>query len=307
MPPTSSKPRLILVGSTATGKSDVAHIIARRQGWGIVSADAMMVYRGMDIGTAKPTPRERNGIAYAGLDLADPSRRFNAHDFASAVERELEADGGRHTWIVVGGTGLYVQALLGGLPDVPGPNEAQRREAEVVLAGEGMAALKAWCKARASAIETWMPETDLENPRRWIRALERGGPPDTSKITLPPGSIVVGLRRTREDLEDRITRRVDQMYRNGLIDEVRTLRHQFGSLSDTAAKAIGYAEAMAVMDGKMTENEAKSATMIRTRQYAKRQTTWFRHQFDTRWIDVAAQDPAESVAARVLAEWERHG
>lgn len=300
----AAQPALYLVGPTAVGKSDIAHELARRAGMGVISADAMMVYRGMDIGTAKPSLAERAGLVYAGLDLTAPDQPFSVFDYLVSIGRETAAQG---HWMVAGGTGLYVRALAEGLHDDPGMDPEIRNEAEALLAAEGFEALKVWCRSRLPGVDSQLPPGDAGNPRRWIRAVERGGCRPVRRVEATPGRCIIGLRRERADLEARIVRRVDAMYRGGLLDEVTMLRRRYPAWSKTASAAIGYAEAAAVLDGTMPVEAAMERTVIRTRQYAKRQMTWFRHQLATTWIEVAADETAGSVATRVLNAWEHHG
>ncbi len=300
----AAQPALYLVGPTAVGKSDVAHDIARCVGLGVISADAMMVYRGMDVGTAKPTAAERSGIAYAGLDLVAPDRSFSVYEYLMAVNAESAAQG---HWMVAGGTGLYIRALADGLNDDPGSDPEIRSEAEALLAAEGFDALKAWCRLRLPDVDAQLPPGDAGNPRRWIRAVERGGCRPVRRVEARPGCCIMGLRRERADLEARIVQRVEAMYRGGLLDEVATLRRRYPEWSPTASAAIGYAEASAVLDGTMPVDRAIERTVIRTRQYAKRQMTWFRHQLATTWVDVAVGESTRSVATRVVKAWEHHG
>lgn len=297
---------LVLVGPTASGKSDIAHAIARDHALGVVSADAMMVYRGMDLGTAKPTADERRGIPYAGIDLTTPDRAFSAYEYLQSVDEELGHRPDVAGWLAVGGTGLYVRALTQGLDDDPGEQPALRLEAEAILAAEGVDALKRWCRGRLPGIDDLLPVGDRENPRRWIRAVERGGcrPLERAPVT---DCCVIGLQRTREDLESRIRRRVEAMYRGGLLEEVASLRAHYPVWSRTASMAIGYAEAAAVLDGSLRTEEAMERTVIRTRQYAKRQMTWFRHQVDTCWVAAGVDEDVETVAARVVLLWRNHG
>jgi tRNA dimethylallyltransferase len=299
-------PSLVLVGPTASGKSDIAHLVARRLNLGIISADAMMVYRGMSIGTAKPTPEERGAIPYLGLDLTTHDQSFSVFDYLRAMEQGMSGAEPGAAWMVAGGTGLYVRALVQGLDDDPGEDLVVRREAEMVLSDGGFEALKTWCCDRQPDLPAQLPPGDLANPRRWIRAVERGiSRPDGAPVHAPL-TCVVGLRREKMDLEARIRRRVDLMYASGFLDEVRTLRRANPVFSPTASMAIGYAEAMAVLDGKTTQREAMEQTVIRTRQYAKRQMTWFRHQVPTRWIDVHATDDVATLADRVIECMQHH-
>jgi tRNA dimethylallyltransferase len=208
--------------------------------------------------------------------------------------------------MVAGGTGLYVRALVHGLDDDPGVDLALRQEAETILSEDGFEALKTWCCARQPDLPSHLPPGDLANPRRWIRAVERGGSRSGGVPIHQPLACVVGLRREKADLEARIRLRVDQMYASGFLDEVTALRYTNAIFSPTAAMAIGYAEAVAVLDRKMTQSEAVEQTVIRTRQYAKRQMTWFRNQLPTRWIDARDTDDVATLADRVIECMKHH-
>ncbi len=262
----------ILVGPTASGKSSVAQLLAEQTGAPIVSADSMNIYRGMDIGTAKPTADERGTVHYSGIDLADPTEAFSVGDWLDAIKPSFQT---LETPIVAGGTGLYVKCLLAGLDEMPAADEELRARAEKMTLAELQA------EARAAAPEAYTALADNENPRRLVRLLEHGGKVSKPwKAELPT---VVGLHVEREILLKRIAERVDQMYASGLIEEARGLLAL--ELSATATKAIGYAEAFAVLKNEMTETQAKERTVIRTRQLAKRQMTWFRTQLNVEWVD----------------------
>jgi tRNA dimethylallyltransferase len=298
-------PTLMLVGPTAAGKTGVAHILAERHGLGLISADAMMVYRGMDIGTAKPTRAERERFDYSGLDLAEPDQSFSAHDYL----REVSAQSTGNDRAVVGGTGLYVRALLKGLDAAAGSDPAWREEAETCLRDEGFEVLQQRCRERCPTIDKDLPEGDRGNPRRWIRWVERAGAEVATAPALIPGEAcsVIGLRRDKDDLQNRIIQRVDAMFALGLVDEVTALKNRFEHFSMTAEKAIGYAEVSAMLQGEMSRDEARERMVIRTRQYAKRQMTWFRHQLDVHWIDAAPGDDDEALASLVEKVWRTHG
>ena len=262
----------VLVGPTASGKSSVAQLLAEQSGAPIVSADSMNIYRGMDIGTAKPSFQEQETVSYYGLDLADPTEPFSVGDWLNGVKPAFDGQ----TSIVAGGTGLYVKCLLAGLDELPAADEALRARAEKMSLAELQA------EARAAAPEAYQALSDKNNPRRLVRLLEHGGLPQKQKVELPT---VVGLHVERDVLHKRIAARVDKMYAGGLIEEARGLTAF--ELSVTAEKAIGYAEAFAVLRGEMTEAQAKERTIIRTRQLAKRQMTWFRTQLNVEWVDTA--------------------
>jgi len=279
---TNSPSAFVLVGPTASGKSSVAQFLAEQTGAPVVSADSMNIYRGMDIGTAKPTVEECGSIQYHGIDVANPTEPFSVGDWLKAVtpaffqSLEDKKGGGSASPIVAGGTGLYVKCLLAGLDPMPAADEALRARAEKMTLAELQA------EARTAAPEAYAALADNENPRRLVRLLEHGGLPSKEKVERPP---VVGLHVEREVLLKRIAARVDQMYAAGLIEEARGLINL--ELSVTAQKAIGYAEAFAVLKNEMTEAQAKERTIIRTRQLAKRQMTWLRTQLNVKWVDTA--------------------
>jgi tRNA dimethylallyltransferase len=298
----------VLVGPTASGKSAVAQQIAHaaRPPRPILSADSMTVYRGMDIGTAKPGVEERGAVPSFGFDLVGPGQAFSVGDYLAALRAaapSIAACGA--TPIVVGGTGLYVKALLEGL-DSPPSDPVHRAAAETLLAAEGLPALQA--AARALDPAQYARLRDPENPRRVVRAYEllASGHP----LPLPeerPKPRIAGLRLPPEELRRRIERRARQMFAYGLVDEVRALRTTHPLLSDTARHAIGYKEAGLVLDGDITEEEAIRRTATRTAQYAKRQMTWFRHQADVAWVDVGPRDDIERLVGKVRRIWATHG
>ena len=300
----------ILVGATATGKSAVAQILAERRGVAVVSADSMLVYRGMDIGTAKPSAVERGAVPYFGIDLADPSESYSAGAWVRAVTPAFHAPSAGVP-IVVGGTGLYIRALLSGL-DVPAADEEARARWQGVLEAEGIPGLHRALLARDPHALDHL--ADPLNPRRLIRALERldaGGDAVEAPAGRGPAPLIapriVGLRVPRPVLHRRIRERAERMFSNGLTEEVRALRARFPVWSDTARAAIGYAEAAAWIDGGMTRADAIERTVIRTRQLAKRQETWFRHQTQVVWVDATGLESAATLADRVNEQWEEHG
>ena len=289
------------------GKSAVAHELARAGRLGILSADSMLVYRGMDLGTAKPTVGERAELPYWGVDCVDPDEDFSAGKFVQVARAAFaEAEVRKHGVLVAGGTGLYVQCLLHGLRAEGAVDQDLRARLNALFAERGVAGLRDELArldpARLRAL------ADPDNPRRLMRALERVGQPDShpawDRAAAPH---LVGLRRTQPDLEERMRRRVDEMFSAGLIAEARSLRDRFPDLSATAKQAIGYAEAWAVLDGRQTEMQARAATLLRTRRLAKRQLTWFRHQARMLWIDVTPDMTIPDIAAAVLALWTDHG
>ncbi len=299
-----------LVGPTAAGKTAVAHWLAEHHAFDILSADSMLVYRGMDIGTAKPTAEERARVRYWGLDLVAPGERFSVGDYQAAALAALRAAAaaGRRL-IVVGGTGLYITCLIAGLDPRPPRNPALRDRAERLLAARGIDALREWlgrlAPARLQAL------ADPLNPRRLIRAIELAAagvaPPDKPAGALRARPRIPGLRLSMDALDALIQERVRKMYAAGLIEEVRRLLAQGLAAAPTASQAIGYAEAMEVIGGRRTREAAMAATVLRTRRLARRQMTWFRHQASVDWLEIAAALPVAERAARVLEYWQTHG
>lgn len=303
-----------LVGPTASGKTAVAEAVARRTGAVVLSADSMLVYRGMDVGTAKPGPEERAGGRLRGVDLADPDEPFSVGrwlEAASAAFAEAESEG--RDVVVAGGTGLYVSALLRGIDAPCVPPEIR---AEVSgLAREGGAAALA---ARAEELRPGsVSSVDAANPRRLSRLVETllcgGEPPARRGAAAPPEAAAVplaGLEFPPEVLRSRIDRRAAAMFERGALEEeVSGLLARFpGFESSTAGSAIGYAEALEVLRGTLSREEAAERTAARTRRLAKRQRTWWRGQAKVEWVRGPEDaDDVPRAAAEVAATWEKHG
>ncbi|MCF7849671.1 MAG: tRNA (adenosine(37)-N6)-dimethylallyltransferase MiaA [Kiritimatiellales bacterium] len=284
-----------LVGPTASGKSSVAQHIAGRGGQLVVSADSMNLYKGMDIGTAKPDANDRKTVDYAGIDLADPTEKFSVANYLEAVKPAFGSD---REIIVAGGTGLYVKCLTEGFDDMPPENSALRAELEQL----DFQSLEK--RAQTSELYETLTSDDRKNPRRLIRILEKEIP-IIGKWNSQPKPKIVGLHVEREELCRRIERRVEQMYASGLLDEAKGLMGR--ELSPTALQAIGYAEAFAVLRNELTIYEAMKKTTVRTRQFAKRQMTWFRNQLNVAWNDTAGFQSLEKLADAVSSAWEKHG
>lgn len=300
----------ILVGPTASGKSAVAQWLAERTRppRPLIAADSMTVYCGMEIGTAKPEEADRRRAPTYGLDVATPSQEFSVGDYLAALRPQARqwTEAGQQP-IIVGGTGLYVKGLAEGLDSAPPSAPEHRAAAEALLAREGLEALQHALRRLSS--EQYARLRDPENPRRLVRAYELvAGGHEIPLVTERPRPRMAGLLWNPEDLLARITRRARQMFAHGLVDEVRALREQYpAGLSETARHAIGYEEAARLLDGEIPEEEAIRLTILRTRQYTKRQMTWFRHQADVEWVEVSPDDSIERVAGRVQRIWDRHG
>ena len=289
-------PPVVVVGPTAAGKSDVAMAAARAvAGTEIVAVDAMQVYRGMDIGTAKPSTEDRAEVHHHCLDLVEPDVEFTVADYRKAFDDAVAGIPGRP--LLVAGTGLYLTAVLDRL-DVPG------RWPEIRAALEQEASDALWPRllerdpAAAGRIEPG-------NRRRVVRALEvciGSGRPFSSfgpgVGSYPPtNAVIIGVRWPRPYLAERIERRVATMMAAGLVDEVVRLAGR--GLSRTARQALGYKELLDHLDGRMSLDEAIAAVVVRTRQFAVRQERWFRRDPRVRWYDID-RDPVSEVAPAVV-------
>jgi len=283
-------PVIAVVGPTGSGKSDLAVNLALELDGEIINADAMQFYRGMDIGTAKITPAERRGIPHHLLDILDVTQEASVSDFQRQARQligDIHARGKRA--ILVGGSGLYVRAALDVL-EFPGTDPDLRRSLEAELAAHGTANLR----ARLQDVDPASAER-LNDDRRIIRALEvhqLTGRPFSSFMPrreyFQP-AVQIGLSVDRAALHERLTARVHAMVDTGLLAEVRRLDGLGLRTGKTACRALGYLQFLQVLDGSATEAEAVESTIIATRQFARRQLTWFRADPRITWIDW--QDP----------------
>ena len=291
-------PLVAVVGATATGKSDLAIALAQHLGGEIVNADALQLYRGMDIGTAKVPPRERQGIPHHQLDVLAVTEEASV----AAYQREARAaitgirERGRVP-ILVGGSGLYVRAALDDI-EFPPTDPAVRERIEQRGHRIGTRALHAELARIDPDSAGIIGGGDL---RRIVRALEVGeltGRPYTAFLPRPvhhdPSTVQIGLRLERAGLHERISQRVHRMVEQGLLAEVRGLREQGLDQGRTARRAIGYEQALAVLDGTMDCGES---TVVGTRRLVRKQDNWFRRDLRVRWIDASQPAPQLREAA----------
>ena len=287
-----------VVGPTASGKTDLALALARRLPVEILVADSRQVYRGMDVGTAKPDLAARGSVPHHLLDLADPDEPFTVAQWVEHARALLPqiSDRGRLP-MVVGGTGLYVSALLDGhdYAAQPWSPEVRRRLADELEAA-GLEALAARLVARDP--ET-AERTDLRNPRRVLRALERveaggGGVPPSSE-PYRGRLALIGISRPHEVLYRRIDDRAARLFAGGLLEEVRALLDAGYGSHLGPMSGHGYAEAARHLAGEWTLEQAVEVTARRTRQYAKRQLTWFRRDPRIMWLS-AGDGPSDAPA-----------
>ena len=290
-------PLAAIVGPTGSGKSELAMAIAARQPVEIIVADSRQVYRGMDVGTAKPTTADRAGVPHHLLDLVAPDEPFTLADWLAAA-RPLPGEIARRGRLplVVGGTGLYVSALIDGYR-LPGaaPSAALRARLVEEMEAEGLAAMGERLRRLDPAAAG---RTDLRNPRRVLRALERlgSGPADPPAAEPYPGRFaLLGIRRPREILRRRIDERAGAMFAGGLPDEVRRLQAAGYGPELGPMTGHGYREAARVLSGDWQLERAVEVTARHTRQYAKRQLTWFRRDGRIVWLD-AGDGPADDRA-----------
>jgi len=298
---------LFLVGPTAAGKSEVALLLGERLGGEIISADSMQVYRGLDIGTAKPSCSERARVPHHLLDIVPLTEPFDAGKFialAQGAVQEIQARG--RLPIFCGGTGLYVKAFLDGLGDAPPGHPVLRAELEATPVGELLREL-------SERDPVTFERIDRQNSRRVVRALEvirltgkpfsaqradwRGSEPPSPLAKSPR---IVGLKRGSEELRARINVRVDQMFAQGLVAETKALLDCGLAENRIAMQAIGYRQVVEHLRGERPLTQTIELVKIRTRQFAKRQMTWFRRQLPVTWLEVGAGESAGDVMGRLL-------
>jgi tRNA dimethylallyltransferase len=293
-----ASPIAAILGPTASGKSDLAMAIAVRLPVEIMVADSRQVFRGLSIGTAKPSPAERRAVPHHLLDLADPDEPFTVADWVEHARPSVDEIAGRGGIpLLVGGTGLYVSALLDGYDFASQPWSAEVRERLAAeLETEGLAAL---AQRLVRLDPSTAQRTDLRNPRRVLRALERaqaGGGPQAARATPYPGRLaLIGIRRPRAELYRRIDARAAALFQAGLVGEVEALLAAGHRANGPALSSHGYAEAVRHLAGELTLGQAVEITARRTRQYAKRQLTWFRRDPRIVWV-AAGERPASDPA-----------
>lgn len=311
----SAPPLLVLVGPTGVGKTTVAVRLGGLVPIEVISADSRQVYRGLDIGTGKPTPEERAAVPHHLLDVVDPGERYHAARFRADALVAIEGVRARGRLpVVVGGTGLYVRALLRGLTPAPPADPALRAELERFAVAHGPAALH----ARLAAVA---PETARRlhpNDRvRVVRALEvhaRTGraptEPETGNWTTTPTRwrlLLIGLGRQRARLNAAIAERARAMLARGMMDEVCRLVAAGHDPASPPMDGIGYRPLALAWHGRTTEDEARRLMIRDSTRYAKRQMTWFQREPEIRWLDVDTAGGIEGTAEAVLKLVTREG
>jgi tRNA dimethylallyltransferase len=294
---------VFLAGPTAVGKSGAALLLAEQIGGEIISVDSMQVYRGLDIGTAKPTPAERSRVPHHLIDVAQLNEPFDAAKFVTLANKAVaEIQSRRRTPIFCGGTGLYFRAYLEGIGDAPGSDETLRAQLEAAPLAELLVELEQRDPMTFTRI-------DRENPRRVVRAVEvirlTGKPFSEQRSawndetpTANSETIFV-LSRTSEDLVVRIHARVDEMFAQGLVAETQRLLELGLEQNKTAMQAIGYRQVVEHLRGERSLADTVELVKIKTRQYAKRQRTWFRGLPNVETIELQPSECADGIIARL--------
>jgi tRNA dimethylallyltransferase len=287
---------LVICGPTASGKSELALRLATELGAEIVNADSMQVYRGMDIGTAKPTAAQRESIPHHLIDITAPDSNFSAADFADAADsaiRDIVNRGKRA--ILTGGTGLYIKALLKGLVDSPSGDEAIRRTLHAEASELGNEAMLEKLRLVDPDSAARMHPNNLLRIIRALEVFQQTGVPlsryqqQHSFANVRYRSLQIGIRVERSLLYRRIDDRVDRMMEGGLLQEVRDLLHAGYDREAKALRSIGYKELVSYLNGDFSLDEAIRLIKRNTRRYAKRQMTWFNSDKDLLWLEYPAE------------------
>lgn len=306
----AAPPLLVICGPTGVGKTAAAVHLAGRLAIEVVSADSRQVYRGMDVGTGKPTRAERAAVPHHLLDVVNPDERYHAARFRREALASIDAirERGRLP-VVVGGTGLYIRALLKGLDPAPPADPDLRARLEAVAAERGVPELH----ARLAALDPEAARRLHPNDRvRIIRAMEKhaggaGSERSWPRAVSPWRVLLFGFGQERSVLNRRLEERARGMLAGGMMDEVKRLLGAGYDETSPGLAGIGYRQFAAVAKGRATEAEALALMVRDTRRYAKRQMTWFARETDLRWLDVDETGGPEGAAERIVKEITREG
>ena len=299
---------IYLTGPTASGKSAVGVALAQRLDAEIIALDSMTLYRGMDIGTAKPTTREQGGVPHHLIDVLDPWQSTSVAEYRRwAIDAAGQIENRGRRVLFVGGTALYLKALLRGLFEGPGADPVLRGRLEREAAERGLSVLYERLSALDPATAGRLHPNDQRRIIRALEVIEISGQP-LSRLQAehdhpaPAATLVFALQRSLADLHERIHHRVDAMFAAGLVDEVRGLWSRDRPPSAVAAQAVGYREVIAMLQGSARLDEAIDLVRTRTRQFAKRQGTWFRGLVEVRPWPVKRDESPEMIAEALARE-----
>ncbi|HEV8613945.1 MAG TPA: tRNA (adenosine(37)-N6)-dimethylallyltransferase MiaA [Methylomirabilota bacterium] len=306
-------PLVVIAGPTGVGKTAAAVALAARLPIEVISADSRQVYRGMDVATGKPTAAERSAVVHHLVDVVDPDERYHAARFAADATAAIDAARRRDRLpVVVGGTGLYLRALLRGLDPAPPADPEFRRELAGVVAAEGRPALHARLARAAPAMARRLHPNDEVRVVRALELVRAGSPVGEAQTRWREDAcawdvVHVGLTIGREALSRRLAARAAAMVAAGLLDEVRGLLARGYGRELPAMQSIGYREFARVLAGEIDPAEALRLMQRETVRYAKRQTTWFAREPSIEWIDVDRAGSAVAVATTIEAKIRSHG
>ncbi|MBU1356267.1 MAG: tRNA (adenosine(37)-N6)-dimethylallyltransferase MiaA [Candidatus Edwardsbacteria bacterium] len=296
------RPVMVIAGPTAVGKTRVALDLAEKMGAEIISADSRQVYKYLDIGTAKPSKSERQKAKHHLIDFLEPDAIYSAARFAvdaRAVMDRLDEQGKRY--VIAGGSGLYLKALIEGLSQIPSADENVRRELDSLLAAKGKGALYEMLKEIDPESAQRLKPNDAVRTIRAIEVFKLSGIKMSQwqkkdRIKDKRRYRLVVLNRERDSLYRRIEARVDQMITQGLFEETAKVLKMGYSPDSNSLNTVGYKEAIAFINGVMDRNTAASLIKQNTRRYAKRQMTWFRGMTQAEWLDVDKRGRLEKIA-----------
>jgi len=299
-----SDPVIYITGATASGKSALAMRLANRLGGEIISVDSMQVYCGLNIGTAKPSAQEQNEIQHHLIDVAQLSEAFDAAQFVSLAQQALKIIWKRgRVPIFCGGTGLYFRALIEGLGESPPSDESLRDELALIPIESLVAELQIKDPEAAKQV-------DLKNPRRVLRAIEvirlTGRPYSEQRIgwnnvDKAPQNLFC-ISREVDVLNQRIHKRVDEMFNQGLVEETQTLIKKGLRNNRNACQALGYRQVLDLLDGKLDLENVVHQVKTKTRQFAKRQRSWFRNQMKCKFLEWPDEENLNSFSEQLLAK-----
>ncbi|WP_216081179.1 tRNA (adenosine(37)-N6)-dimethylallyltransferase MiaA [Staphylococcus devriesei] len=315
----ATKPFLVvIVGPTASGKTELSIELAKRINGEIISGDSMQVYKQMDIGTAKVTPREMSGIPHYMIDILNPDDNFSAYDFKKRAEELIEDITSRGKIpIIAGGTGLYIQSLI---YDYPFDDETVSKETEELTQQKMLELGSLDNKALHDYLATFDKESAQDihpnNRKRVLRAIEYflktkkllSSRKKVQQFTENYDTLLLGIEMSRKTLYSRINKRVDIMLSHGLFDEVKLLIEQ-GFESTQSMQAIGYKELVPVVKGELTLDQAVETLKQHSRQYAKRQLTWFKNKLNVQWFDrerMTLQMMLDEITTQINKRSSRH-
>ncbi len=295
---------IVITGPTCSGKTAAAVELAEKIHGEIISADSRQIYRHMDIGTAKPSFSERARVPHHLIDILEPDESYTASDFKREAEKKiLEITSAGKQALVAGGTGLYIRSLVYGISSGPGADKKVRASLETMASEQG-------CKELHMKLRRADPETAARihpnDKRRIIRALEiyqtTGRAPSEVRRWESAGSgyIIIGLNMPRENLYSAINARVEQMFREGFIDEVKFLLKKFPAENLQSLEALGYREIAGMLKGLSTLEETKEKIKSSTRGYARRQLTWMRKEKKTIWIEITSDSAKKNITNKIM-------